>query len=117
MSQDLDGLRDRLRDFAALRDWEQFHTPQSLLLAIQAELGELSEHFLWVPDQAVDDAWKSRKRQDVSEEIADVVIYLLRLADVMGIDLEASVLSKIEINAEKYPVDKARGRSTKYTEL
>jgi dCTP diphosphatase len=114
---DLNELTERVRTFAQDREWEQFHTPQSLLLAVQAELGELAEHFLWVSDQDVDDAWKAGKRQGVSEEIADVLIYLLRLADVMGIDIDAAVQSKIDINAEKYPVEKARGRSTKYTEL
>ncbi len=110
-------MTERVRTFAQDREWEQFHTPQALLLAVQAEVGELAEHFLWVSDQDVDEAWKARKREGVSEEIADVLIYLLRLADVMGIDLDAAVQSKIAINAEKYPVEKARGRSTKYTEL
>jgi NTP pyrophosphatase (non-canonical NTP hydrolase) len=112
---DLDELRDALRAFAAERDWEQFHTPRNLATALIVECAELLEHFQWLGDgpaaRLPDD-----KRAAVREELADVLLYLVRLSDRLGVDLHAAALDKIEANARKYPVDKARGRSTKYTE-
>jgi len=102
-------LRDALRRFAAERDWEQFHSPRNLAIALNVEAGELLEHFLWSDTSA--DPVKLR------EEVADVLLYLVRLADRLDIDLAAAARDKIARNAEKYPVERARGHSRKYTEL
>ena len=116
MSNDLVELRDDLRAFSAERDWDQFHTPKNLALALMVEAGELLEHFQWLTDE------QSRElpqdvRSKVSEEMADVLGYLIRLADKLEIDLVESTRRKIEQNAKKYPTEKARGNAKKYTEL
>lgn len=114
---DLTALRDALRRFAAARDWEQFHTPKNLAMALAVEAAELMEHFQWLTaEDSVALARKPRRRA-VEEEIADVLLYLTRLADVLGIDPLAAARRKLRVNARKYPVRKARGRATKYTEL
>jgi len=113
---ELDELREQLRAFAAERDWGQFHSPKNLAMALSAEAGELLEVFQWLTE-----AQSRRLSPDVhaaaSEEIADVLLYLIRLSDELGIDLIAAARRKLLANAEKYPVDKARGTSRKYTEL
>jgi NTP pyrophosphatase (non-canonical NTP hydrolase) len=115
-SSEFKRLRDALRDFAAERDWEQFHTPKNLAIAVSVEAAELLERFQWLSEaQALALAGDDLER--VREELADVLLYLLRLADVLGIDLEAAADAKLAINAEKYPVDFARGNARKYTEL
>jgi dCTP diphosphatase len=109
-------LRDRLRRFATERDWEQFHSPKNLAIALNVEAGELLEHFQWLTD----DASRSLPARDlarVREELADVLLYLIRLADQLGVDLLAAAAAKIDVNARKYPADKARGSSRKYTDL
>lgn len=109
-------LRDRLRVFAAERDWDQFHSPKNLAAALSVEAAELLEHFQWLKEDqsaALDDA----KRAAVAEEIADVLLYLIRLADKLGIDVGDAADRKIAANAAKYPTDKARGSMRKYTEL
>ncbi len=113
----LDDLRESVSEFAKARDWEQFHIPRSLLLALIAEVGELSEVLQWTPDQALDEEWIRKHQSRLSEEIADILIYLVRLADVLNVDLLAAASSKIEQNSKKYPVDKARGNAKKYTDL
>lgn len=111
-------LQQELADFAAARDWNQFHDPKSLVLALVSEVGELAELFQWLsPEQASDIMASSRKADRVGEEMADVFGYLLRLADVLDIDLEQAMSTKIAINERKYPVEKARGHATKYTDL
>lgn len=111
-------LKTRVLAFARERDWEQFHSPKNLSMALAAESGELMEHFLWLtPEQsrvAAADAVKSRK---IAEELADVVIYALEFANVTGLDVAAAIEAKMAANAQKYPVEKARGRADKYTEL
>jgi len=109
-------LREALRQFAAEREWEQFHTPKNLAIALSIEASELLEHFLWAAD---DDSGHltPEKHQKIGDEAADVLLYLVRLADKLGIDLLEAAKSKMERNAEKYPVSKARGSSKKYTEL
>ena len=98
------------------RDWKQFHDPKSLASSICIEAAELLELFQWLtPEQAHREAMEKRER--VSEEIADVAIYLIELADVAGIDLLQAIEAKLEKNAKKYPVEKSRGAWTKYTEL
>ncbi|HEY1791726.1 MAG TPA: MazG-like family protein [Opitutaceae bacterium] len=111
-------LRERILAFVRERDWEQFHSPKNLSMALAAEAAELMEHFLWAaPDESRAIAASSAKRGKIAEELADVVIYALEFANATGLDVAASIESKIAANAAKYPVEKARGRSAKYTEL
>jgi len=109
-------LRDTLRQFAAERDWDQFHTPKNLAIALSVEAAELLEHFQWMPETE-STTLKPVQKARVREEIADVLLYLIRLADKLDIELVDAATHKIQINTEKYPVDKARGSSKKYTEL
>ncbi len=111
-------LRQRVLAFARERDWEQFHTPKNLSMALAAEAAELMEHFLWVsPEASRAVADDPQKRARVAEELADVVIYALEFANATGLDLAAAIEAKLAANALKYPADKARGRAVKYTEL
>ncbi|HEY3326568.1 MAG TPA: nucleotide pyrophosphohydrolase [Novimethylophilus sp.] len=110
----LDGLRERLRGFVRERDWEQFHSPKNLAMAMIVEAAELVEHFQWATEQESREL-TPEKRVEVEREIADTFIYLLRLSDVLGIDLIAAAQRKMDLNAQKYPADKARGRNDKYT--
>jgi NTP pyrophosphatase (non-canonical NTP hydrolase) len=112
----LEELRGALRRFASDRDWDQFHSPKNLAIALSVEAAELLEHFQWILD--ADSASLAPDRHaKVREEIADVLLYLVRLADKLNIDLLAAATEKIQVNATKYPVKKARGSSKKYTEL
>jgi NTP pyrophosphatase (non-canonical NTP hydrolase) len=111
---DLDRLAARLRAFAQARDWEQFHTPKNLAMALNVEAGEVLELFQWLSPEAsrgVTDAPAGAER--VQEELADVLIYLVRLADVLDVDLEAAVEAKLKVNAHKYPIELAYGKATK----
>jgi dCTP diphosphatase len=111
----LEVLRDRLRAFAADRDWDQFHTPKNLSMALIAEAAELVEHFQWVEGDK-SHLLDEKVRPSVEEEIADIFIYLVRIADKLNIDLYHAAERKIIINARKYPADKVRGSARKYTE-
>ena len=116
MSQDIEALQTALREFATARDWEQFHSPKNLASALAVESAELLEHFQWITeDQSRNLA--PEKRAEVSEELADVLLYLLQLADKLGVAPLDAAWAKLRVNASKYPADRARGRSTKYTEL
>lgn len=108
-------LRDRLREFAKERDWDQFHTPKNLSMALIAEAAELVEHFQWV-DGEKSHLLEEKTRPCVEEEIADIFIYLVRISDKLGIDLYGAAERKIAINALKYPADRVRGSARKYTE-
>ena len=111
-------LRQRVLAFVRARDWEQFHSPKNLSMALAAESGELMEHFLWTESKAsLDVARDPKKRPAIEAEIADVVIYALEFANMCGIDLATAIGTKMAANAKKYPVEKARGRADKYTEL
>jgi NTP pyrophosphatase (non-canonical NTP hydrolase) len=111
-------LQHLLRDFAAERNWEQFHTPKNLVMALAGEVGELTEIFQWLtPDESAAVMTDRVRAAHVSEEVADVFAYLLRLADVLGLDLEASLIAKAAQNAAKYPVETAHGTAAKYTAL
>ena len=112
----LDTLRDTIRAFAAERDWQQFHTPKNLVMALSVEASELMEHFQWLTTEQ-STTLDTTKRNEVAQELADVLIYLVRLSDVLGVDLAAAAQEKIRINAAKYPVEKAKGLAAKYTEL
>lgn len=116
MSDDLQVLRESLRRFAEDRDWGQFHTPKNLAVSLSIEAAEVLEHFQWLTDEQSKNL-SPEQRDKVALEIADVLLYLLQLADKLQIDPVAAAKNKLAINAEKYPVDKARGSSKKYTEL
>ena len=111
-------LKSRLLHFVRERDWEQFHSPKNLSMALAAETGELMEHFLWAtPEQSHTIAQEPAKRQKIADELADVVIYAIEFANITGLDISAAIETKMAANALKYPVEKARGRADKYTEL
>ena len=115
MESPLPALATRLREFAAERDWDQFHSPKNLAMALVGEAGELAAEFQWMTEaqsKAPDPAQLARIRA----ESADVLNYLVRLADKLGIDLIEAAHEKIELNARRYPVDKVRGSSKKYNE-
>jgi NTP pyrophosphatase (non-canonical NTP hydrolase) len=98
----LSDLRERLRQFAAERDWEQFHVPKNLAMSVAIEAAEIMEHFQWLtPDESA--ALPAPQRAAVAREIADVLLYLVRLADVLDIDPVEAALDKMAINARKYP--------------
>ena len=112
---DLESLKQRVRAFAAERDWEQFHSPKNLAMALIVEAAELVEHFQWLTEnQSL--SLTETQREPVAQELADVLIYLVRLADRLDIDLLAAAERKIEINARKYPADRVRGSAKKSTE-
>ena len=113
---ELDQLRDRVRAFAAERDWDQFHSPKNLAMALAAESGEMLEIFQWLTE-AQSRSLDAKTQARAAEEVADILLYLLRLCDQLGIDPVAAAGRKIEENARKYPVDKARGNARKYDEL
>ncbi len=112
----LNDLKHRLRDFAQARDWDQFHSPKNLSMALSAEVAEIIEHFQWLTEEQSKNLPKD-KLEEVETELADTLIYLIRLADKLDIDLLKAATSKIELNEQKYPVDKSRGNAKKYTEL
>jgi NTP pyrophosphatase (non-canonical NTP hydrolase) len=115
-TDNLETLRVRLAEFAAERDWEQFHNPKNLAMALAGEAGELLEHFQWLTfEQAA--RLPQEARAEVALEAADVLLFLVRLCDKLDIDLAAACEKKLALNAKKYPVDKARGKATKYNKL
>ena len=115
MSDSLEGLRSRLQAFVRERDWAQFHSPKNLAMAMIVEAAELVEHFQWMTEQESLEI-SAEKREQVAHEIADTFVYLLRIADVLGIDLIAAANAKIDMNAKKYPAHKVRGKHQKYTD-
>ena len=111
-------LKARILAFVRERDWEQFHSPKNLSMALAAEAGELMEHFLWASaEESRATVADPAKRGRIADELADVVIYALEFANITGLDVAAAIEAKMEANARKYPVEKARGRSEKYTDL
>jgi len=113
---DLPALARQLQQFADARDWGPFHSPKNLASALIVEAGELLEHFQWLTED------QSRQlapdtRQAVTHEMADVLLYLVQLSTVLGIDLMDAAQAKLALNAQKYPVDQARGHSRKYDAL
>jgi dCTP diphosphatase len=112
----LDTLRDALRQFATERDWNQFHTPKNLAVALSVEAAELLEHFQWLtPEQS--ERISPAQLAAIRLELADVLLYLIRLSDRLGVDLLAAAADKLAVNARKYPVELAKGTAKKYTEL
>lgn len=104
----MDKTLERIRKFREDREWSQFHTPENLAKAINIEAGELLEHFLWD---------NNFNKEEVCEELADVMVYCLHMADCLDVDIEDIINKKMDKNEKKYPVEKARGNSKKYTEL
>ena len=112
----LDELRDALRAFTAARDWDPFHSPKNLAMALSVEAAELLEVFQWITEADSRNLEPAAKAA-ASDEIADVLLYLILLSDALGVDPLAAAERKIVANAQKYPVEKARGTSKKYDEL
>jgi dCTP diphosphatase len=108
-------LRDAIKTFIGERDWEQFHSPKKLAIALSVEVTEVVEHFQWLTEEQSTNL-PPEKLAEVSEEIGDVTIYLAELADKLGIDPVEAAKAKLEINAKKYPADLVKGKATKYTE-
>ena len=109
-------LRDAMRRFAAERAWEPFHTPKNLAMALAGEAGEVIEHFQWLTaEQSM--ALPPATREEVALELADVLLYLVRLGDVLGIELADAARRKMVLNAQRYPVERARGRADKHDRL
>ena len=116
MGDELNALQVALRDFARERDWEQFHSPKNLAAALSVESAELLEHFQWLTEEQ---SWRLApdQREAVGEEVADVLLYLLQLADKLQIDPVEAAHRKLRLNSDKYPVERARGRADKYDKL
>lgn len=111
-------LSAALDKFATDRDWAQFHSPKNLVMALTSEVGELSEIFQWLgEDESKTAGHHPDTAQAVSDELADVLLYLVRLASVLGVDLNEAVRKKLDANAAKYPIAKARGSSKKYDKI
>ena len=111
--QSLEHIKTRLRVFAAERDWDQFHSPKNLAMALIVEAAELVEHFQWLTEEQ-SQTLPPEKLAEVEQEIADIQIYLIRLADKLGVDMEKAVNAKIKLNEKKYPAEKVRGSAKKY---
>jgi dCTP diphosphatase len=109
-------LTQQLRKFATERDWDQFHSPKNLAIALSVESGELLEQFQWLTAEQSSNLSENQLAQ-VRQELADVFLYLVSLSDKLGVDLVAAAFEKLEINAKKYPVDLAKGNAKKYTDL
>ena len=111
----LEELKQKLQQFVDARDWAQFHSPKNLAMAMIVEAAELVEHFQW-DTEAESCVLTDAKREQVGHELADTFVYLLRIAQVLNIDLIEVTNNKIALNAQKYPVEKARGKNNKYTD-
>ncbi len=116
MADSLNDLARQLEQFAAERDWQQFHSPKNLASALVVEAGELLEHFQWLTEEQ-SRALPPAKREAVAGEVADVLLYLVQLAHALGLDPVAAAQAKLKLNAQRYPVDRARGNSKKHDEL
>jgi NTP pyrophosphatase (non-canonical NTP hydrolase) len=115
---DLEALQRKVRAFVAERDWEQFHTPKNLATALVCEAAELAEIFQWLTPEESERAMKdATTAKQVRAELADVLVYVLRMSDVLGVDLQRAVTQKLVENARKYPVSAAKGSAKKYTRL
>ena len=113
---DIDQIKKRLREFAEARDWDQFHSPKNLASAVSVEAAELLEIFQWLSEES-SRKLDSASKEKVEQEIADVFLYLIRLADKLDIDVLAAANRKIAINESKYPVELSKGNAMKYTEF
>ena len=107
-------IKQQIRSFARERDWDQFHSPKNLAMALNVEAGELMEHFQWLTEEG-SQAPEEAVLAEIADEIADVQVYLIRLADKLNIDIPKAVDIKMQKNADKYPAEQVRGKSQKYT--
>ena len=112
---DLGKIKKKLREFSNKRDWDKFHTPKNLSMALSVEIAELVEIFQWSNNGGLDVAQNSREQ--IEMEIADIFNYLIKFVDILDIDLERVSLEKIDLNAEKYPINKVKGKAIKYLDL
>jgi NTP pyrophosphatase (non-canonical NTP hydrolase) len=115
VSDGLSELRDRVREFVGERDWDQFHTPKNLAASVCIEAAELLEPFQWL-QTGVSSELSDASREHIRHELADVLIYLIRLADKLDVELACAVREKLALNRAKYPADKVRGDARKYSE-
>ncbi len=111
-----DNLRSQVAQFAAERDWDQFHNPKNLAMALIAEAGELVEHFQWLTLEQASNL-NAETKAEIALEIADVLLFLVRLADKLEINPIAAAETKLQLNAKKYPIEKSKGLATKYNKL
>ena len=114
---DIKKIQERLENFAKDRNWEQFHTPKNLTMALSVEVAELVEIFQWSNSGGLDEIEDSETRKKIEEEIADVLIYLIKISGKLDLDLEKIINQKIEKNEKKYPIEKSFGNSKKYKDL
>lgn len=117
MTKKIEDLQATLRQFADDRDWNQFHSPKNLSMALSAEVGELLEHFQWLSEEQSYLKDNDAVKNLVSEELADIFLYLLRLCDRLNVNIIDSASKKIQVNDGKYPVELSKGKATKYTHL
>jgi NTP pyrophosphatase (non-canonical NTP hydrolase) len=115
-TNDLETLKQSMREFADTRDWNQFHSPKNLCMALSVEVSEITEHFQWLTEEQSRNLGQD-KLEEVANELADTLLYLVRLADQLDIDLLTAALKKMDINNRKYPVEMSRGNAKKYTEF
>ena len=113
---DIKSLTEKIKQFRNERDWAQFHNHKDMALSLLLEAAELLEHFQWKSTQEVQ-SYAENHKEDIAEELADVAMYLFELADNLGVNLAESIEKKIQLNAQKYPIEKARGKHTKYSKL
>ena len=112
---DFDRIKQKVRQFVVERDWDQFHSPKNLSMALIVEAAEMVEHFQWLTEEQSSNL-SPEKLAEVEQELADIQVYLISLAEKLKLDLIAAVEKKLVLNAQKYPVDQVRGSSKKYTE-
>jgi dCTP diphosphatase len=114
---DINKIQEKLAKFAQDRDWQKFHTPKNLAMALSVEAAELLEIFQWSNSAGLDEIADPKARKQIAEEIADIFNYLLKLVDTLNLDLEKISLDKIASNEQKYPIDKVKSKAVKYTDL
>jgi NTP pyrophosphatase (non-canonical NTP hydrolase) len=118
MNNSFQQVLKKIKKFRDERDWMQFHDPKNMATAVSIEASELLEHFLWKTPEEVEQYLKNKKnKEEVSDEIADIMTYLIELADNLEIDIETAIENKMKKNAQKYPVEKAHGKADKYNKL
>lgn len=111
---DINKLKKIIRKFAEDRDWDKFHNPKNLVMALSSEVGELSDIFQWLSSEEAYEKLSTKNKDLVKEEIADILIYIIRLSDKLDIDLEQEVFEKIKKNSDKYPIELSKGNAVKY---
>jgi len=114
---DLKKINQKIKSFVKARDWEQFHSPKNLSMALSVEASELVEIFQWSNSGGLDEVKDSKKREKIKEEIADIFIYLIKISSKLDLDVNKIINEKIDRNEKKYPIEKSKGKSLKYTEL